>query len=124
MAFSLVYDFGGILLAQILLCTLSLHKSLFEHAVGYYREHGKRVKRKRSKLPALKSSPTSPVGSMFPPSGTPFSSSTGPTPSTNASQTSSQGGSGPNPVERWMFRYDFKAAYFAEFRQDHKAAIK
>lgn len=38
----------------------SLERSLFESAVNYYREHGKRVKRKRAKLPTgVKTIPTS-----------------------------------------------------------------
>ncbi|CAI2164898.1 20189_t:CDS:10 [Funneliformis geosporum] len=74
---------------------INLQKSLYEHGLNYYREHGKRVKRKRSRLP----SPSS-INSM-------------------RSSTIPQ----PLGVQGWMIRYDYKLATFAEFRQDMEAAI-
>ncbi|CAG8550412.1 7506_t:CDS:10 [Funneliformis caledonium] len=74
---------------------INLQKSLYEHGLNYYREHGKRVKRKRTRLP----SPSS----------------------TNSMRSSTI----PQPlgVQGWMIRYDYKLATFAEFRQEMEAAI-
>ena len=80
-----------------------MQKSLYEYGLNYYREHGKRVKKKRNKLP-------SPSGNYMrlspPPSEKP---STGPQ---------------PLSIQGWMIRYDYKLATFAEFRQEMEAAIK
>ncbi|CAG8498132.1 7467_t:CDS:10 [Ambispora gerdemannii] len=80
---------------------INLQKSLYEVALGYYRELGKRIKKKRSKLP-----PAS-VG-FVPPSSDQLPNMT------------------PQPlgIQGWMIRYDYKMATFAEFRQEIDTAIK
>ncbi|PKC06517.1 hypothetical protein RhiirA5_419462 [Rhizophagus irregularis] len=79
----------------------NLQKSLYEYGLNYYREHGKRVKRKRSRLP-------SPSGNFMRP------------PLSEKSSMSPQ----PLGIQGWMIRYDYKLATFAEFRQDMEAAIR
>ncbi|KAF0525068.1 Gryzun, putative trafficking through golgi-domain-containing protein [Gigaspora margarita] len=78
----------------------TLQKGLYEHSLKYYREHGNRVKRKRNKLP----SPAT-AGYVRP--------------------SSDYHSSAPAPlsIQGWMFRYDYKMATFAEFRQDIDASI-
>ncbi|GBC06239.1 hypothetical protein RclHR1_06700003 [Rhizophagus clarus] len=82
----------------------NLQKSLYEYGLNYYREHGKRVKRKRSRLP-------SPSGGNY---------MRPPPPLSEKPSTSPQ----PLGVQGWMIRYDYKLATFAEFRQDMEAAIR
>ncbi|CAG8556735.1 2174_t:CDS:10, partial [Cetraspora pellucida] len=79
---------------------ISLQKGLYEHSLNYYREHGKRVKRKRTRLP----SPAT-AGYIRP--------------------SSDYHSSAPAPlsIQGWMFRYDYKMATFAEFRQEIDASI-
>ncbi|KAK5673417.1 hypothetical protein QVD99_000865 [Batrachochytrium dendrobatidis] len=75
-----------------------LQRGLLEITSVYYREHEKRIKRKRAKL-----SPTGkPTGSMLQanPHIRPLSS------------------------QAWSVRYDFKLGFFAECRQDLEAAIR
>ncbi|CAG8557135.1 1723_t:CDS:10 [Racocetra persica] len=78
----------------------TLQKGLYEHSLNYYREHGKRVKRKRTRLP----SPAT-AGYIRP--------------------SSDYHSSAPAPlsIQGWMFRYDYKMATFAEFRQEIDASI-
>ncbi|CAG8465752.1 3204_t:CDS:10 [Diversispora eburnea] len=68
----------------------NLQKALYEHGLNYYREHGKRVRRKRSRFnnpgvnyirPPIDHSDNAPLG-----------------------------------VQGWLARYDYKLATFAEFR--------
>ncbi|CAG8514102.1 18433_t:CDS:10 [Dentiscutata erythropus] len=79
---------------------ISLQKALYEHSLNYYREHGKRIKRKRNRLP----SPAT-AGYIRP--------------------SSDYHSSAPAPlsIQGWMFRYDYKMATFTEFRQDIDASI-
>ncbi|KAI8610738.1 Gryzun, putative trafficking through golgi-domain-containing protein [Chytriomyces sp. MP71] len=87
-----------------------LQRHLFENAVNYYREHGRRIKKKKAKLPPLSSRPqtiTTPLVSH------------------------------PNLIDiddilpaknlhpmGWSARYDFKMGVFAEFRQDLETASR
>ncbi|KAI8848601.1 hypothetical protein BC829DRAFT_214141 [Chytridium lagenaria] len=85
----------------------NLQRQLHENAINYYREHGKRIKKKKSKLPAAPLRP--PVMSPMVP------------------QLGSAGGQSAakplNPVG-WSIRYDYKMGVFAEFRQELEAAIR
>ncbi|CAG8671699.1 3712_t:CDS:10, partial [Acaulospora morrowiae] len=78
----------------------NIQKALYEHGLNYYREHGKRVKRKKSRLPS-----PSAVGYV------------------NPSKEHPAAESHPLSVQGWMVRYDYKMATFAEFRQEMNAAI-
>ncbi|KAL1915276.1 uncharacterized protein VTP21DRAFT_7552 [Calcarisporiella thermophila] len=73
----------------------NLQNVLYENAMNYYREHGKRVRKKRSRLPSLSSQLDS--------NGLPSNSLS---------------------LQGWMLRYDIKSAVFSEFRQDYESAIK
>ncbi|KAG9304758.1 hypothetical protein G9A89_003932 [Geosiphon pyriformis] len=81
--------------------TTNLQKSLYEVTLGYYREHGKRVKKKRSRLP-------SPASIGYVP------------------HSADQSRNTPLPlgVQGWMIRYDYKMAAFAEFRQEMDTALR
>ncbi|RHZ80693.1 hypothetical protein Glove_132g6 [Diversispora epigaea] len=75
----------------------NLQKALYEHGLNYYREHGKRVRRKRSRL-------HSPGVNYI-------------RPSIDHSENV------PLSVQGWLARYDYKLATFAEFRQEIDSAI-
>ncbi|KAI9203606.1 Gryzun, putative trafficking through golgi-domain-containing protein [Polychytrium aggregatum] len=79
----------------------SMQRTLFESALNYYREHVKRVKKKKSKFVA-----TSPTRSPQPAPGARTSDPSG---------LSAQG---------WGLRYDYKLAVFTEFQQNMEGAIK
>ncbi|KAJ3101625.1 hypothetical protein HDU97_001238 [Phlyctochytrium planicorne] len=85
----------------------NVQRQLHEHAINYYREHGKRIKKKRAKLPAAPLRP--PVMS---PLGPPLSGS-----STNLQ-------SKPLNPMGWSVRYEYKSGVFAEFRQELETAIR
>jgi hypothetical protein len=72
----------------------SLQDALYEHAMEYYNQHAKRVKRKRSRLPSTGSSTPTPMsgqGKVLPPQG-------------------------------WIVRYEWKAGWFAEIRGEIEEA--
>lgn len=75
---------------------VSLRNELYESAVDYYREHGRRARRKRSRVPTQV--PSKPIG-----------------------QTS-----GPPPLgpQAWSARYDYKMGVFAEMRQELEVSLK
>ncbi|KAJ3205854.1 hypothetical protein HDU67_008582, partial [Dinochytrium kinnereticum] len=85
----------------------NLQRQLHEHSINYYREHGKRIKKKKSKLPAAPLRPPvmSPLGPAI----------------------SSMGGASSakplNPMG-WSIRYDYKMGVFAEFRQELESATR
>ena len=78
----------------------SLQKSLYDHALAYYRELSKRIKKKRSRLPSTTSVPNI--------------------------RREEKSDNTPQPliVQGWMIRYDYKMATFAELRQEIDSAIK
>ena len=76
----------------------SLQKSLYDHALAYYRELSKRIKKKRSRLPSTTSDPNI--------------------------RREEKSDNQPLIVQGWMVRYDYKMATFAEFRQEIDSAIK
>ena len=82
-----------------------MQKHLYENAVAYYREHGKRIKKKKSKLPTM---PLRPV--VVAPTVTSGISNSGAVSSPRPAQPL-------NPMG-WSVRYEFKMGVFAEFRQD------
>ncbi|KAJ3191020.1 hypothetical protein HK101_008161 [Irineochytrium annulatum] len=97
-----------------------LQRQLHEHAINYYREHGKRIKKKKAKLPATPIRPpavnspmaqSAPTLPGLPGSGSSFSMSSG---------------SSPKPLNPmgWSVRYDYKMGVFAEFRQDLDSATR
>ncbi|CAG8562050.1 3931_t:CDS:10 [Ambispora leptoticha] len=107
---------------------INLQKSLYEVALGYYREIGKRIKKKRSKLPSPVSAPyvqlpsdqlpnMAPQRSKLP---SPVSASYVQLPSEQPPNMTPQ----PLGIQGWMVRYDYKMATFAEFRQEIETAIK
>ncbi|KAK9768173.1 hypothetical protein K7432_001417 [Basidiobolus ranarum] len=79
----------------------NFQRSLYEPAINFYREQGKHMKKKRSRIP-MPQPPKSPVMNPNPekPSELPLSNL------------------------GWLVRYDFKMATFAEFRQDPESALK
>ncbi|CAJ0906585.1 12692_t:CDS:10 [Entrophospora sp. SA101] len=81
---------------------INLQKSLYEHGLNYYREHSKRIKRKRATSSFSISSP-----------------------GYNQQQLIDYPLSAPTPLgtQGWMIRYDYKLAVFAEFRQELDAAL-
>ncbi|KAI9362023.1 Gryzun, putative trafficking through golgi-domain-containing protein [Zopfochytrium polystomum] len=85
-----------------------LQKHLYENAVAYYREHGKRIKKKKSKLPVMPLRPT--TVSNLPLSLTAQHSTA---PSSSTSPTAK-----PLHPIGWSVRYEYKMGVFAEFRQD------
>ncbi|KAI8820769.1 Gryzun, putative trafficking through golgi-domain-containing protein [Fimicolochytrium jonesii] len=86
----------------------SLQKALTDQAASYYRDHDKRVRKKKAKLP-----PISANRSNF------ASSSTG-----SLSPVAQGSQSKPLPPAGWHLRYEFKLGVFAEFRQDVENALK
>ncbi|KAJ3029995.1 UNVERIFIED_CONTAM: hypothetical protein HDU68_010458 [Siphonaria sp. JEL0065] len=92
-----------------------LQKHLDEDAVNYYREHGRRVKRKKSKLPPLSFKPPPPPAALSIPNLIDIDES---------SNSSSSRSNLPLNNHGWAVRYDFKLAVFAEFRQDLESAAK
>ncbi|WVW83128.1 hypothetical protein I302_105146 [Kwoniella bestiolae CBS 10118] len=76
----------------------SLQDALYDSAMEYYSNHGKRVRRKRSRVPVSQNilSPTSP-------------------------QAQGQGPRALGP-QGWAVRYDWKAGWFAEVKGDFDAA--
>ncbi|KAJ3122014.1 hypothetical protein HK098_003169 [Nowakowskiella sp. JEL0407] len=81
----------------------SLQMALFESATNYYREHVKRVKRKKQKLPPPKPNPINVVANMNQSLGDELK---------------------PLSTLGWNIRYDFKMAVFSEFAQDLEASVK
>ncbi|KAJ3023675.1 hypothetical protein HKX48_001899 [Thoreauomyces humboldtii] len=86
----------------------TMQKTLYEQASLYYREHDKRVRRKKARIPPLAApasrSALSPVSAATP----------APVP----------GSARPLPPAGWHLRYEYKLGVFAEFRQDVEAAIR
>ncbi|KAJ3124893.1 hypothetical protein HK100_011068 [Physocladia obscura] len=82
-----------------------IQKHLYENAVNYYREHGRRIRKKKSKL--------APIG-VRPPPVTPVAN---PIPNLIDIDPIAPPAQPLNPMG-WSVRYDFKMAVFAEFRQD------
>ncbi|CAG8608368.1 423_t:CDS:10, partial [Paraglomus occultum] len=78
----------------------NLQKSLYDHALAYYRELSKRIKKKRSRLPSTTSAPNV------------------------RREEKSDNTNQPLIVQGWMVRYDYKMAMFAEFRQEIDSAVK
>ncbi|KAI9017652.1 Gryzun, putative trafficking through golgi-domain-containing protein [Gaertneriomyces semiglobifer] len=72
--------------------------ALADLAYGYYRDHDKRIKRKKARLPPLHAS-APPAQAMAP-------------------------ATSPLPPLGWHLRYEYKIAAFAEFRQDVETAIR
>ncbi|KAI8814094.1 Gryzun, putative trafficking through golgi-domain-containing protein [Cladochytrium replicatum] len=117
----------------------NLQRALFEHAANYYREHAKRIRKKKSKIPVP--APTSSASSQpqgvrpppAPPSAQQSSSTLGSPTQSSASLPpvpagQQQGGVIPNaprplPPIGWHVRYEYKLAVFAEFRQDLDVSI-
>ncbi|TPX36615.1 hypothetical protein SmJEL517_g01153 [Synchytrium microbalum] len=95
----------------------NLQRALYDSALNYYREHGKRVKKKK-----LKYATTGPVRSIPPPPTASSLSATG----SQTSLVGSPAGSPTKPLSShgWSIRYDFKTAAFSEFRQDFEGAVK
>ncbi|KAI8917170.1 Gryzun, putative trafficking through golgi-domain-containing protein [Powellomyces hirtus] len=92
--------------ADLQLFVTIMQKSLYEQSANYYRDHDKRIRKKKARLPPISAmrATTSPTSANIP-------SSTG-TPAK------------PLPPAGWHLRYEFKLGVFAEFRQDVEAAIK
>lgn len=92
----------------------SLHSALFEPAADYYREHARRVKRKRTRYPPP-SSTLQPIANAI---------STLPSPSTSPNTKPV----GLNDIpwlsrEGWMLRSEYKLAVFAELSSDIPEAL-
>ncbi|ORY05966.1 hypothetical protein K493DRAFT_203903 [Basidiobolus meristosporus CBS 931.73] len=79
----------------------NLQRSLYEPAINFYREKGKLMKKKRSRIP-IPQPPKSPVINA------------------NPEKLSEL----PLSNLGWLVRYDFKMGAFAEFRQDPDSALK
>ncbi|KAJ3076299.1 hypothetical protein HDU98_004598 [Podochytrium sp. JEL0797] len=86
----------------------SLQKHLYENAVNYYREHGRRIRKKKSRIPPFGSRP--PVATPVVPNLIDIDDGAPP-----AQPLSPMG---------WSVRYDYKMAVFAEFRQDLDSALR
>ncbi|ORY47827.1 hypothetical protein BCR33DRAFT_764198 [Rhizoclosmatium globosum] len=88
-----------------------LQRHLYEHAVAYYREHGRRIKKKKAKVGS------GPLG---------VSSRLPPPPAAVNLMDADIAPPTPQPLSPlgWSVRYDYKLAVFAEFRQDLETAIK
>ncbi|KAJ3037737.1 hypothetical protein HDV00_001387, partial [Rhizophlyctis rosea] len=89
-----------------------MQKSLYEASLNYYREHTKRIKKKKARLPDL-SKRSSPISGTF-------------QPNMSSPSIASPGGVGaakPLTPLGWSVRYEYKMAVFAEFRQDVDNAI-
>ncbi|KAJ3241281.1 hypothetical protein HDU81_001266 [Chytriomyces hyalinus] len=88
-----------------------LQRHLFENAVNYYREHGRRVKKKKAKLGPLNVKSHDVV--------TPLVSHPNLIDISNDSSSAK-----PLHPMGWSVRYDYKMAVFAEFRQDLETATR
>ncbi|KAI7879688.1 hypothetical protein K492DRAFT_216972 [Lichtheimia hyalospora FSU 10163] len=75
-----------------------LYRSLYEPAIQYYNNRIKKVRKKRAKLPPPATSARQPLGDSNEPQ--------------------------PLSIQGWMLRYDYKAAFFQEMRQDVDGATK
>lgn len=76
----------------------SLYRSLYESAIQYYNNRIKKVRKKRAKLPPPATSARQSLGDSSEPQ--------------------------PLSIQGWMLRYDYKAAFFQEMRQDVDGATK
>ena len=78
---------------------------MYEHGLNYYREHNKRIKRKKTMA-----------------ASSPIYNNT----NYNSSMLIDYSPSTPIPlgIHGWMTRYDYKLATFAEFRQELDTALK
>ncbi|KAI9100994.1 Gryzun, putative trafficking through golgi-domain-containing protein [Phlyctochytrium arcticum] len=83
----------------------TLQAALFEPVTLYYRDHEKRVRKKKARLAA-------PSARSAPPIASPTASSVSTQPAK------------PLPSAGWHLRYEYKLGVFAEFRQDMDTAIK
>lgn len=77
----------------------SLYRALYEPVNQFYNNRLKKIRKKKSKLPSPSSVPRL----------TPDLSSTDPQ---------------PLSISGWMLRYDFKAAFFLEAKQEIELALK
>jgi hypothetical protein len=86
-------------LCIFLILIFSLYRALYEPAIQFYSNRLKKIRKKKSKLP---------------------SPSMVPRPTPDLSSTEPQ----PLSVTGWMLRYDFKAAFFLEAKQEIDGALK
>ncbi|PWY98037.1 hypothetical protein BCV70DRAFT_165767 [Testicularia cyperi] len=112
----------------------SLHGALFEAAVDYYREHARRVKRKRSRYPPPAST-TGAVASAIASLHSSGQRSSHNNNNNNDDSTTSAGSSSaetrtvPPPAltwlsrEGWIVRSEYKLAVFAELQGDNTEAL-
>ena len=84
----------------------SLHGTLYESALDYYREHARRVKRKRARYP--------PPPSVIQPILTAAASLPGRTPNETLTPLSREG---------WIVRAEYKLGTFAELQGDNDEAL-
>lgn len=105
---------SGLPMPQIHAFVASLKSQLFEAAVDYYREHGRRARRKRGRVGTISMSSARPL----------TAASSGAT--ATASRTASSGvvPAAPLGPPGWTVRYDYKLAVFAECRQELPVALK
>ncbi|TPX72790.1 hypothetical protein SpCBS45565_g00138 [Spizellomyces sp. 'palustris'] len=89
-----------------------MQKSLHDTAGSYYRDHDKRIRKKKARLPPISARAVSTVPS------TSAASLPGVASISSAQQAK------PLPPAGWHLRYEYKLAVFAEFRQDMENAIK
>ncbi|GAA94378.1 uncharacterized protein L969DRAFT_96482 [Mixia osmundae IAM 14324] len=90
----------------------SLRSELYDSAADYYKEHGRRARRKRSRVP-IHSNPKPILSAVMPSSAT------------NGIPKSSEAVKiQPLSAQAWSIRYDYKMATFAEFRQECDVALK
>ena len=80
------------------MCIYRLYRSLYEPAIQYYNSRIKKVRKKRAKLPPPATSARQPLADSNEPQ--------------------------PLSIQGWMLRYDYKAAFFQEMRQDVDGATK
>lgn len=83
---------------SLYLTIYSLYRSLYESAIQYYNNRIKKARKKRAKLPPPATSARQSLGDSNEPQ--------------------------PLSVQGWMLRYDYKAAFFQEMRQDVDGATK
>ncbi|KAJ3175049.1 hypothetical protein HDU87_006445 [Geranomyces variabilis] len=81
----------------------SLQRSLYEQSANYYREHDKRIRKKKARIPPIAAARTTSPTSAVIPAGQPPK---------------------PLPPVGWHLRYEYKLGVFAEFRQDVEVAIR
>lgn len=86
-----------------------MQRSLYELALAYYRDHDKRIKKKKARLPPLSARAVN----------NPSNSSASTLPNVTDGQQAK-----PLPSAGWHLRYEYKLAVFSEFRQDVENAIK